>query len=102
MNGSKQHMATAGTSTGGRSSSSSSSSSSSWRIWNGVTLLAVIAILMVNMDRRIVGEANDKAETTREESPLGSVGAWTPKTSKPIQWISILGERNSGTRWIYS
>ena len=31
----------------------------------------------------------------------GSVGAMTPSKPKPIKQITILGERNSGTRWTY-
>lgn len=65
--------------------------------WYGITLFAVIAIVVINSDKRIVGL--NTLETNVDEE--GSVGRMTPNQPKPIEWISILGERNSGTRWLY-
>ena len=77
-------------------------------LWIGLTGLAVIAIVMVNSDRSIA--VIEKLETNANTNTMdgmttaiteGSVGRMTPMQPKPIEWISVLGERNSGTRWLY-
>ena len=69
--------------------------------WYGLTMVAVIAIVLLNSDRNIV--KLDQVETNNSDAALveGSVGRMTPMQPKPIEWISVLGERNSGTRWLY-
>ena len=69
--------------------------------WYGLTMMAVIAIVLLNSDRNIV--KLDQLETDNSDAALveGSVGRMTPMQPKPIEWISVLGERNSGTRWLY-
>ena len=69
--------------------------------WYAVTTMAVIAIVLLNSNRSIV--KLDEMETNNSDSVLveGSVGRMTPMQPKPIEWISVLGERNSGTRWLY-
>lgn len=69
--------------------------------WYGLTAMAVIAIVLLNSDRNIV--KLDEMETNNNDATLveGSVGRMTPMQPKPIEWISVLGERNSGTRWLY-
>lgn len=69
--------------------------------WYGLTMMAVIAIVLLNSDRNIV--KLDQMETDNSDAALveGSVGRMTPMQPKPIEWISVLGERNSGTRWLY-
>jgi hypothetical protein len=72
--------------------------------WYAVTAMIVIAIVMMNSDERIVGL--DSTPSTQgagnvPDTMVGSVGRMTPNQPKPIEWIAILGERNSGTRWLY-
>jgi len=67
--------------------------------WYAITLIAVISIALLNDDRAIVSLPDPAPETN--DIAMGSVGRMTPKQPKPIQQISILGERNSGTRWLY-
>jgi hypothetical protein len=71
-------------------------------VWYALTVLAVVAIIFVNAGKKVI---NDAPIVEREEKIImdqGMVGAMTPKKPKPIQQISILGERNSGTRWLYT
>lgn len=69
-------------------------------IWYALTVLAVVAIIFLNADKKIVDDAS-VVEAEEIHMDQGMVGAMTPKKPKPIQQISILGERNSGTRWLY-
>mmetsp|Transcript_8712 Transcript_8712/g.13440 ORF Transcript_8712/g.13440 Transcript_8712/m.13440 type:complete len:326 (+) Transcript_8712:181-1158(+) len=68
--------------------------------WYAVTAVAVIAIVLLNSDERIVQMEPSLNANLQDNS--GSVGRLTPNKSKPIKMISILGERNSGTRWLYA
>jgi hypothetical protein len=70
-------------------------------IWFGLTSLAVIAIVVLNSDRNIA--SLDKMDTQNSEVVIdeGPIGRMSPMQPKPIEWISVLGERNSGTRWLY-
>ena len=67
-------------------------------VWYALTALAIFAIISINTDKKIVGGSTDDGAVSMEH---GLVGDMTPKKPKPIQQISILGERNSGTRWLY-
>ena len=68
-------------------------------VWYAMAGLSVIAILLMNNDETIVDTNSPvEGEIVMEH---GMVGVMTPNTPKPIQQISILGERNSGTRWLY-
>lgn len=70
--------------------------------WYAVTAMAVVAIVLFNSDERIVG-----LDSTGGASPMiavedsGAVDRRSHNQPKPIEWIAILGERNSGTRWLY-
>jgi hypothetical protein len=66
--------------------------------WYAVTVVCVVAVVLLNSDRSIVIDNSVQLQQQQEE---GSVGRLTPNQPKPIQWISVLGERNSGTRWLY-
>lgn len=68
--------------------------------WYAVTAVAVFAIVLLNSDERIVQTVEPELDSSLRDS--GSVGRLTPKNPKPIKMISILGERNSGTRWLYA
>jgi len=67
-------------------------------VWYALTLMAVIAIIVLNSDRSIVGLDQLEAADTTGFKPLGRM---SPTEPKPIEWIAVLGERNSGTRWLY-
>jgi dethiobiotin synthetase len=64
-------------------------------------MMAVSCHRTIDSDRNIV--KLDEMETNNNDATLveGSVGRMTPMQPKPIEWISVLGERNSGTRWLY-
>ena len=77
-------------------------------LWMGLTCLAVIAIVVVNSDRSMavidkLEEASSNGNTNNNNVGMdeGPVGRMSPMQPKPIEWISVLGERNSGTRWLY-
>jgi hypothetical protein len=67
-------------------------------VWYALTALAIFAIISINTDKKIVDGSTEGENVSMEH---GLVDDMTPKTPKPIQQISILGERNSGTRWLY-
>jgi hypothetical protein len=72
--------------------------------WYGVTAVAVIAIVLLNSDRKIVTNNVSELEGLNQEVDTvqsSSIGRLNPLQPKPIEWISVLGERNSGTRWLY-
>mmetsp|Transcript_19592 Transcript_19592/g.29763 ORF Transcript_19592/g.29763 Transcript_19592/m.29763 type:complete len:326 (+) Transcript_19592:99-1076(+) len=84
-------------------SSTTSNESSANRLkfaWYALTAVAVFAIILLNSDTRIV-QMEPKLDSGLYDSS-GSVGRLIPNLSKPIKMISILGERNSGTRWLYA
>jgi len=66
--------------------------------WYAVTMVSVIAIVLLNSDERIVQmEPGTNTKMRTEES----IGRMAPNKPKEIKMISVLGERNSGTRWLY-
>lgn len=69
--------------------------------WYGLTVMGLIAIILLNSDQGIV-EEGVPLDLESQPNKRPAVGAMTPLHPKPIHWISILGERNSGTRWLYS
>jgi hypothetical protein len=72
--------------------------------WYGLTAMAVIAIVLLNSDRKIVtNNVEDLEGVTQGTDTVQSstMGILNPMQPKPIEWISVLGERNSGTRWLY-
>jgi hypothetical protein len=72
--------------------------------WYGLTAMAVIAIVLLNSDRKIVtNNVEDLEGITQGTDTVQSstMGLLNPMQPKPIEWISVLGERNSGTRWLY-
>ena len=79
-------------------------------LWMAVTGLLMIAIVVFNSDRRMLMVSSSMAEgsqTIQTKSALQlpwmrGTAEDDPTKKKPIQWISVLGERNSGTRWLYT
>eukprot|EP00548_Thalassiothrix_antarctica_P000367 CAMPEP_0194130486 /NCGR_PEP_ID=MMETSP0152-20130528/1525_1 /TAXON_ID=1049557 /ORGANISM="Thalassiothrix antarctica, Strain L6-D1" /LENGTH=318 /DNA_ID=CAMNT_0038825025 /DNA_START=27 /DNA_END=983 /DNA_ORIENTATION=+ len=73
-------------------SNNNNTTGGTWRpklVWYAVTAVALIAIVLLNSDERIVQNAEI---ISKNEG----------RTKKSIKMISILGERNSGTRWLYA
>ena len=72
--------------------------------WYGLTAMAVIAIVLLNSDRKIVTNNVEDLEGVNQGTDTvqsSTMGLLNPMQPKPIEWISVLGERNSGTRWLY-
>ena len=67
-------------------------------LWVTVTAVVMIAIAVFNSDRRSL-------RSTMEEEQSKNVEMNSSRPSKEgkkaIEWISVLGERSSGTRWLY-
>lgn len=90
-----------------QSKGSGSSSSSSRRQWLGaVGLVATIMIVLSRtqnidtlMEQSSQTSSKDATPTTGSSSP--GVSDESAATKNPIRQISILGERNSGTRWTF-
>lgn len=92
------------------------SSRSYSRAWLFGTVLTLFAIFTFNVDTRMMmgqkapdetgagngasTRKNNAARAVAQNSGYQSVGPMTPFTNKKIKLISILGERNSGTRWL--
>jgi hypothetical protein len=69
-------------------------------IWYALAALALVAIVALNRELLFMSnyseEQNGVVDATTDEA-----GDLSPSKPKPIKQISILGERNSGTRWTY-
>jgi len=61
-------------------------------VWFAVTAILVVGIVLLNAVERI------GASTSIGSSVVPGI---RPEPVNPIYQISILGERNSGTRWLY-
>lgn len=64
-----------------------------------MTALALLALLLINQDGAVVVDPDPELS---ELAPEAKIGYLSPQTPRRILQISLLGERNSGTRWTYS
>lgn len=68
-------------------------------IWYALASLALVAIVALN--RELLFMSNYSEEQNSVVDATTEAGDMSPSKPKPIKQISILGERNSGTRWTY-
>lgn len=68
--------------------------------WYALAALALVAFLALNRERAFMTNYTAQQEGVIDAT-VGELGRSSPIKPKPIRQISILGERNSGTRWTY-
>ena len=68
--------------------------------WYALAALALVAIAALQKEKMFMRNYAEEKQVPTFGTD-GSVGAMTPSKPKPIKQITILGERNSGTRWTY-
>jgi len=65
--------------------------------WYALAALALVAFVALGRERNFMTAYSQQQEGVID----ATVGTVAPSKPKPIRQISILGERNSGTRWTY-
>jgi hypothetical protein len=65
--------------------------------WYALAAMALVAFVALSRERRFMTSYSKRQEGVID----ATVGKVKPTNAKPIRQISILGERNSGTRWTY-
>jgi hypothetical protein len=65
--------------------------------WYALAALALVALVALNRERRFMTRYSKQQIGVIDDT----IGQGTPDKPRPIRQISILGERNSGTRWTY-
>jgi len=68
--------------------------------WYVVSAMALLAILLMNSDRRILQAPDDTVEKLTN-SPNSTTLPIHSRSHNKIHRIAIIGERSSGTRWLY-
>ena len=68
-------------------------------IWYALAALALVAIVALN--RELLFMSNYAEQQNGAEDSTADEPEMSHSKPKPIKQISILGERNSGTRWTY-
>ena len=65
--------------------------------WYALAAMALVAFVALSRERRFMHGYSKQQEGVID----ATVGKVKPSKPKQIRQISILGERNSGTRWTY-
>lgn len=68
--------------------------------WYALAALALVAIVALNRERVFMSNYEEQQKGV-VDAVVGEPGSLHPSKPQPIKQISILGERNSGTRWTY-